>query len=123
MGLLVLSLALVEQPASNLFSYLVKDDVALSIALNTIASFIMPFTIPFLTELALQMQLVENKDIVVPIGLTMKRLFMVTILLPVVIGMGLRILKPTIADKIRPWIHRISVCCFEKLMQGFDYLK
>ena len=109
-GLLVLSFS-PGGTTSNLFSYLAKGDVALSIALTAIASFITPFTIPFLTELALQMQLGENKDIVVPIGLTMKRLFMVTIL-PVVIGMGLRILKPTIADKIRPWIHRISVVLF-----------
>lgn len=109
-GLLILSFS-PGGATSNLFSYLAKGDVALSIALTTIASFITPFTIPLLTELALQMQMGENKEIIIPIGLTMKRLFLVTIV-PVVIGMSLRIFKPAITDKIQPWIHRISMLLF-----------
>jgi BASS family bile acid:Na+ symporter len=109
-GLLVLSFS-PGGTTSNLFSYLAKGDVALSIALTAIASFITPFTIPLLTELALQMQMGENKEIIVPIGLTMKRLFVVTIL-PVIIGMGWRALKPTLADRFQPFVHRISVVLF-----------
>ena len=109
-GLLVLSFS-PGGTTSNLFSYMAKGDVALSIALTTAASFITPFSIPLLTELAINMQLGENKDIVIPIGLTMKRLFMVTIL-PVVIGMGWRLFQPALADKIQPIINRISVVLF-----------
>jgi len=109
-GLLVLSFS-PGGTTSNLFSYLARGDVALSVALTTFASFITPFSIPLLTELALQMQLGENREIIVPIGLTMKRLFIVT-LLPVVIGMLWRIFKPDLADKVQPHIHRISVVLF-----------
>ena len=109
-GLLILSFS-PGGATSNLFSYLAKGDVALSIALTAIASFITPFTIPFLTELALHMQMGENKEIIIPVGLTMKRLFVVTIV-PVVIGMGLRILKPPIADKVQPRIHHLSMLLF-----------
>ncbi|KAG1654020.1 putative sodium-dependent transporter YocS [Nymphon striatum] len=109
-GLLVLSFS-PGGTTSNLFSYLARGDVALSVALTAIASLITPFTIPLLTELALQMQLGENKEIIVPIGLTMKRLFIVT-LLPVLIGMSLRIFKPAVADTIQPYIHKISVVLF-----------
>lgn len=109
-GLLILSFS-PGGTTSNLFSYLSKGDVALSIALTTAASFITPFSIPLLTELALSMQLGENKDIMIPVGLTMKRLFVVTIL-PVVIGMGWRYFKPTLADKVQPFIHKISVLLF-----------
>ncbi|MCK5726148.1 MAG: bile acid:sodium symporter family protein [Thiotrichaceae bacterium] len=109
-GLLILSFS-PGGATSNLFSYLAKGDVALSIALTTIASFITPFTIPLLTELALQLQLGENKEIIIPVALTMKRLFVVTII-PVIIGMSLRLLKPVVADYIQPWIHRISILLF-----------
>jgi len=109
-GLLVLSFS-PGGTTSNLFSYMAKGDVALSIALTTAASFITPFSIPLLTELALNMQLGENKDIVIPIGLTMKRLFIVTIL-PVVFGMAWRLFKPALADKVQPIINKISVVLF-----------
>lgn len=109
-GLLVLSFS-PGGTTSNLFSYLAKGDVALSIALTTAASFITPFSIPLLTELALNMQLGENKDIVIPVGLTMKRLFIVTIL-PVIIGMAWRLFKPALADKVQPIINKVSVILF-----------
>jgi len=109
-GLLVLSFS-PGGTTSNLFSYLAKGDVALSIALTTAASVITPFTIPVLTELALNLQLGENKDIVIPIGLTMKRLFIVT-LLPVTLGMLWRYLKPELANKVQPIIHKLSVTLF-----------
>lgn len=109
-GLLILSFS-PGGATSNLFSYLAKGDVALSIALTTIASFITPFTIPLLTELALQTQMGESKEIIIPVGLTMKRLFVVTIV-PVVIGMSLRFFKPAIATIIQPWIHRVSMLLF-----------
>lgn len=109
-GLLILSFS-PGGTTSNLFSYLAKGDVALSIALTTVASFITPFTIPLLTEIAINSQLSENKDIVIPVGLTMKRLLIVT-LLPVIIGMALHALKPVLTDKVQPLLHRLSVILF-----------
>ena len=109
-GLLVLSFS-PGGTTSNLFSYMAKGDVALSIALTAVASFITPFSIPFLTELALRSQLGENTDIVIPLGLTMKRLLMVTIV-PVVLGMLLRTFKPNWSNSIQPIIHKISVILF-----------
>jgi len=109
-GLLILSFS-PGGTTSNLFSYMAKGDVALSIALTTAASFITPFSIPLLTELAISMQMGENQNIVIPVGLTMKRLFVVT-LLPVIIGMLWRLFKPNLADKLQPFIHRLSVVLF-----------
>ena len=109
-GLLILSFS-PGGTTSNLFSYMAKGDVALSIALTTAASFVTPFSIPLLTELAINMQMGESNDIVIPVGLTMKRLFVVT-LLPVIIGMTWRIFKSSLADKIQPFIHRFSITLF-----------
>ena len=109
-GLLILSFS-PGGTTSNLFSYMAKGDVALSIALTTAASFITPFTIPFLTELALQLLLGENTNIVIPVGLTIKRLIIVTII-PVVLGMLFRYFKDAWADKIQPFIHKIAIILF-----------
>ncbi len=109
-GLLILSFS-PGGTTSNLFSYMAKGDVALSIALTTAASFITPFSIPFLTELALQSQMGENTNIVIPVGLTIKRLIIVTII-PVVLGMAFRYFKNTWADKIQPFIHKIAIILF-----------
>jgi BASS family bile acid:Na+ symporter len=109
-GLLVLSFS-PGGTTSNLFSYLARGDVALSIALTACASLITPFTIPLLTELALQFSLGENKDIVIPVGLTIKRLFIVTVV-PVVIGMNIKAFKPNWAEAIQPIIHKLSIVLF-----------
>ena len=109
-GLLILSFS-PGGTTSNLFSYMAKGDVALSIALTTAASFITPFSIPFLTELALQSQMGENTNIVIPVGLTMKRLIAVTIV-PVLLGMAFRYFKDSWADKIQPFIHKIAITLF-----------
>lgn len=109
-GLLILSFS-PGGTTSNLFSYMAKGDVALSIALTTVASFITPFSIPFLTELALQLQMGENTNIAIPVGPTMKRLIVVTIV-PVVLGMTLRYFSDSWADKIQPFIHKIAITLF-----------
>jgi len=118
-GLLILSFS-PGGTTSNLFSYMAKGDVALSIALTAVASFITPFSIPLLTELALRSQLGENADIIIPIGLTMKRLFVVTIV-PVVLGMTLRHIKPNWADKIQPFIHKFAVSLFLTVIFSMIY--
>jgi len=110
MGLLILSFS-PGGTTSNLFSYLAKGDVALSIALTTAASIITPFSIPLLTELALQSQLGESTHIQIPLGLTMKRLIIVT-LVPVFLGMTLRYVKPNWAKTFQPLIHKISASMF-----------
>lgn len=118
-GLLILSFS-PGGTTSNLFSYLAKGDVALSIALTAVTSFITPFTIPFLTELALQTHLGENTDIVIPIALTMKRLLIVTIV-PVTIGMLLRTFKSNWADPIQPFIHKIAISLFLAVILSMTY--
>ncbi len=118
-GLLILSFS-PGGTTSNLFSYMARGDVALSIALTAVASFITPFSIPLLTKLALRSQLGENADVIIPIGLTMKQLFVVTIV-PVVLGMTLRHIKPDWADKIQPAVHKFAVSLFLAVIFSMIY--
>ncbi len=113
-GLLVLSFS-PGGTTSNLFSYLARGDVALSVALTAVASFITPFTIPLLTEWALRAQLGEGREIVMPLGMTMGRLLLVG-LLPVIIGMLWRGLRPMLADRVQLFVHRLSILLFSAVI-------
>ncbi len=96
---------------SNLFSYLARGDVALSVALTAVASFITPFSIPLLTEWSLAHWLGQGRDIQMPLGTTMARLLLVG-LLPVAVGMAWRRLRPVHADRWQLFVHRLSVASF-----------
>lgn len=96
---------------SNLFSYLARADVALSISLTAIASLVTPFTIPLLTELSLAAFLGSGREISIPVGQTMLRLFAITFL-PVAAGMAWRARFPVSAARRQPWVHRLSVTLF-----------
>lgn len=109
-GLLVLSFS-PGGITSNLFSYHARGDVALSVSLTAVAGLITPFTIPLLTELALQAYQNEYQKIVFPIGLTTLRLVMIT-LLPIMVGMVWRLLGSVSAAKIQPLIHHLSILIF-----------
>lgn len=83
---------------SNMFSYLAKGDVALSISLTAVVSLITPFTIPLLTALAMDNLMAADKAISLPLPKTIGILLGITVL-PVSLGMLLRGKKPAIAAK------------------------
>src|SRR5690606_22174214 len=70
---------------SNLVSFLLKGNVALSISLTVINSIITLLTIPFLTNLALNYYMGETSAFGLPYFHTMISIFLVT-LLPATIG-------------------------------------
>ena len=109
-GLMVLSFC-PGGTTSNLFSYMARGDVALSVALTAVASLITPFTIPLLTEAALQMQLGDNRDVSIPVLLTMKRLLLVTVI-PLICGLLWNLFHPASAKRAHPLLHRFSASLF-----------
>ena len=84
-GLLVLSLC-PGGTTSNLFAFLARGDVALSITLTAIVSLITPFTIPIMTAFAMDYYLNESQSFSLPIVKTILQLLLITVV-PVVIGM------------------------------------
>lgn len=109
-GLMVLSFC-PGGTTSNLFSYLARADVALSISLTAVASLVTPFTIPLLTELTLEILLGSDREVSIPVGQTMLRLAMIT-LLPVSLGMLWRARFPASAARRQTVLHRLSVALF-----------
>jgi len=106
-GLIVLAVC-PGGPSSNLMTYLAKGDVVLSVTLTVLSSIITVFTIPILTNLALQHFLEQSAAITLPIGQTMLQIFLIT-LLPTVIGMVIRHHFPHTARRLEKQMTRLAV--------------
>lgn len=75
--------------SSNIVTYLAGGDTALSITLTVFSSIITIFTIPVLTNLALQHFFEQGAAITLPVGTTMLQIFLITIM-PIGLGMYIR---------------------------------
>lgn len=106
-GLFVLSLC-PGGATSNLFSYLAKADVGLSVSLTAIVGFITPFTIPFLTAWAIHYYGDNQETISFPIMMTWVKLMVITVI-PILIGMFIKSKKQTFAIKAQPFINWFSI--------------
>jgi BASS family bile acid:Na+ symporter len=87
-GLFILSLC-PGGATSNLYSYLAKGDVGLSVSLTAVIGFITPFTIPLLAVWAINFYGAAGEQFELPIIATWIKLMAVTVI-PVLIGMGIR---------------------------------
>ena len=105
-GLLVLAVC-PGGPSSNLFTYLAKGDVALSVTLTAVSSIVTVFTIPLFTNLVLQHFLGESAAIALPIGTTTLQIFLIT-LLPTVIGVAIRNQFPGTARRLERQMSRLA---------------
>nr|WP_221191774.1 bile acid:sodium symporter family protein [Microbulbifer rhizosphaerae] len=83
---------------SNLFTLLARGNVALSIVLTVSASMITILSLPFFTNYALQAYFGTQREIVLPFVRTAATLSAI-VLLPVVIGMGVRAWLPRLASR------------------------
>ena len=97
--------------SSNIFSMLAKGDVALSVSLTAISSLITLLTVPVIMQLTTS-AVGEAVGVTLPVGnLLMQNL--VTMLLPILLGIGVRRFWPAVAAKIE---HVLSKLAFPALM-------
>jgi len=116
---------------SNLYSYLSKGDVELSVALTTVIGFITPFTIPFLIIWAINFYLGQDSDFSLPVIKTWIQLIAVTVI-PVMLGMLVKNKWSSFAIKFKPYVGIFSVLvlaaviasiCMQLGMKVFDFVK
>lgn len=86
-------------PTSNLLSHLARGDIALSVTLTALSSFITILTIPFIVNFALIHFLDEGQMIRLDVVETIIRILVVTVI-PVSIGMIIRRFKESFALKM-----------------------
>lgn len=93
---------------SNLYSYLSKADVGLSISLTAMLGLITPFTLPFLAAWAIHFYLGENSEVALPLIRTWLTLMIVSVF-PVLLGMAIHAKWPAFAKRAQPMISRFSI--------------
>ncbi|MDG4811987.1 bile acid:sodium symporter family protein [Hydrogenovibrio sp. 3SP14C1] len=84
-GLMIIALA-PGGATSNMFTYLSKGDVSLSISLTALVSLISPFSIPIITALSMTYFMGNATEFSLPIVKTILQLLVITVI-PVALGM------------------------------------
>ena len=97
--------------SSNIFSKLAKGDVALSVSLTAVSSIVTLVTLPLIMNAA-TLRLGESTGITLPVGNLLKQ-NLLTMLLPIALGIALRYWKEGVAVKIDKVLAK---CAFPALM-------
>lgn len=93
---------------SNLYSYLSKADVGLSVSLTAVVGFITPFTIPLLAAWAIGFYAGSETNLHLPVFRTWLTLMVVSVF-PVLVGMLLRAKWPAFTKMTAPYISTFSI--------------
>ena len=107
---------------SNLFTYLAKGDVALSVTMTAIASVITVFTIPIVLSFSLVYFMGAGSEFQLPVVKTMVSLIALTIL-PVSIGMLIKRYAANFADKAQVMVSRFGVIFLSFLVLFLSYVQ
>lgn len=83
---------------SNLYTYLAKGDIALSVTLTSLVSLIAPFTVPLMIVLFMSLLMGQEEYIQLPVMQTILQLVGITII-PICIGMFINHKKPEWSKK------------------------
>jgi bile acid:Na+ symporter, BASS family len=92
---------------ANLYNYLARADVALSVTLTAVSSLAGVLTLPIVT-LCLQQYLGEQAEFNVPAQAVVGNLVL-TLLLPILTGMGVRRLWPAVAERHQRGLLALSI--------------
>lgn len=106
-GLMIIALA-PGGATSNLFTYLSKGDVALSVSLTALASLITPFTIPLIAALSMSFFMGSNTEFEIPIARSISQLLVIMVI-PISLGVFANARWPLAAGRIEKGLRYFSV--------------
>lgn len=104
-------------PTSNMVTYLIQGNVALSITLTAISSLITVFTIPLVVNFAMQNFMSEAISLQLPFLTTVLQIAVIT-LIPVTLGMVVHYYAPRFAAKIERWVKWLSLFFLALIIVG-----
>ncbi|MGJ3248689.1 MAG: bile acid:sodium symporter family protein [Elainellaceae cyanobacterium] len=104
-------------PTSNLVTYLVRGNVALSITLTAISSLITVFTIPLVVNVATQRFMGEAVALQLPFLTTVIQIAAIT-LVPVTLGMVIHHYAPQFAAMVERWVKWLSLVFLALIIVG-----
>lgn len=115
-GLMILALC-PGGTTSNLYTYLAKGDVALSVSLTSIVSLIAPFTVPVFIVLSMNLYMGESTEFTLPIVDTIVQLIAITIV-PIALGMTVNRYKPALAARSEKPVKIFSMVFLALIVAG-----
>lgn len=104
-------------PTSNMVTYLVRGNVALSITLTAISSLITVFTIPIVVNLAMQKFMGERVALQLPFLKTVIQIAVITFI-PITLGMLLHRYTPQFAAKVEKLVKWLSLFFLGLIIAG-----
>lgn len=104
-------------PTSNLMTYLVRGNVALSITLTALSSLITVFTIPLVVNFAMQQFMGEAATLQLPFLTTVIQIAVIT-LIPVSLGMLLHHYAPRFAAQVEKGVKWLSIAFLTLIIVG-----
>ncbi|MEL6320120.1 MAG: bile acid:sodium symporter family protein [Cyanobacteria bacterium J06626_14] len=104
-------------PTSNMVTYLVQGNVALSITLTALSSLITVLTIPLVVNFAMQSFMGEAVALQLPFLTTVIQIAVIT-LMPVTLGMVLHHYVPGFASKVEHWVKWLSLFFLALIIVG-----
>ena len=104
-------------PTSNMITYLVKGNVALSITLTAITTLITVFTIPLVVNLSMQNFMGEGMALQLPFWKTVIQIAVIT-LIPISIGMLLHHYTPKWANRVEKSVKWLSLFFLSLIIVG-----
>lgn len=107
---------------SNLFTYLAKGDVALSVTMTAIASVITVFTIPLVLSFSLIYFMGSGSTFELPVLKTVLTLVVLTIV-PISLGMLIKRYAPNVADRSQVYVSRFGVLFLTFLVLFLGYVQ
>ena len=107
---------------SNLFTYLAKGDVALSVTMTAIASIITVFSIPVFLSFSLIHFMGAGSEFQLPVLKTVLTLVLLTIL-PISVGMLIKRFAPRVADSSQRYVSRFGVTFLAFLVAFLSYVQ
>ena len=107
---------------SNLFTYLAKGDVALSVTMTAIASVITVFTIPIVLSFSLIYFMGSGSEFELPVVKTVLTLVVLTIV-PISIGMLIKRYAPKVADRSQVYVSQFGVIFLTFLVLFLGYVQ
>lgn len=109
-GLMVLA-ACPGGVSSGLLTHLARGEVALSIALTALSSVVAMASLPLVLDLALRGFAASSLQVELPLGDTVRRIFLLTTV-PVVVGMLARARAPRMVQHVEPAAGRLATALF-----------
>ncbi len=106
-GLMIIALA-PGGATSNMYSYLAKGDVSLSISLTAVTSLVTPFTLPIILAWSMHFFMSDATQISLPVLKTIVQLLAIT-LVPVVLGMWVLSRWPALSARLETVFKWFSV--------------